>query len=57
MRILVVDDDVILLKQLTNRIHDALPESEILPFDNTDDTLAALPQKKIDIAFLDIEKC
>lgn len=54
MRILVVEDEAILLKQLTNRVHEALPESEILSFDNTDDTLAAIPQKKIDIAFLDV---
>ena len=54
MRILAVEDEVILLKHLTGRIHEALPEAEILAFDNTDDTLAALSGKEIDIAFLDI---
>ena len=55
MRILAVEDEAILLKHLTNRIHEALPEAEILAFDNTGDTLAVLHGQKIDIAFLDIE--
>ncbi|MBP3872147.1 MAG: response regulator [Lachnospiraceae bacterium] len=54
MRILAVEDEVILLKHLTNRIHEALPEAEILAFDNTDDALSVLPGKEPDIAFLDI---
>ena len=54
MRILAVEDEVRLLRQLTNRIREALPESEIVAFDNADDTLAALPKETIDIAFLDI---
>ena len=54
MRIIAVEDEVILLKHLTSRIHEALPEAEILAFDNTDDTLAALSENEIDIAFLDI---
>lgn len=54
MRVLAVEDEVILLKHLTNRIHEALPEAEILAFDNTDDALAVLPRKEISIAFLDI---
>ena len=55
MRILAVEDEAILLKHLTNRIHESLPAAEILAFDNTDDALAVLPKKKTDIAFLDIE--
>ena len=54
MRIMAVEDEVILLKHLTNHIHEAFPEAEILAFDNTDDALAVLPEKKTDIAFLDI---
>lgn len=54
MKILAVEDEVILLKHLANRIHEAVPEAEILTFDNTDDALAALGKKKPDIAFLDI---
>ena len=54
MKVLAVEDEVILLKHLTNRIHDALPEAEILAFDNTDDVLDILPETEADIAFLDI---
>lgn len=54
MRILAVEDEAILLRQLANRIREALPESEIAAFDNADDALAALSQKTINIAFLDI---
>ena len=54
MRVLAVEDEVILLGQLTNRIREALPESEIVSFDNADDALDALAQEVVDIAFLDI---
>lgn len=54
MRILVVEDEVILLKHLTNRICEVIPEADILAFDNSDDALEALKGKKIDISFLDI---
>lgn len=54
MRILAVEDDVTLLKHLSNRIHEVLPKAEILAFDNTDDALAVLPQKELHIAFLDV---
>ena len=54
MRVLVVEDEIILLEQLTNRIRETLPDSEIVSVDNADDALAALHQEAIDIAFLDI---
>ena len=54
MRVLAVEDESILLRQLTNQICEALPGSEILAFDNADDALDVLPQGVIDIAFLDI---
>lgn len=55
MRVLAVEDEVTLLKHLTNRIREVLPEAEIIPFDNAGDTLSVLPQMQMDIAFLDIE--
>lgn len=54
MRILAVEDEAILLKHLSNRIREVLPEAEVLSFDNTDDILAVLSEKEINIAFLDI---
>ena len=54
MRVLAVEDEPVLLRQLTNRIREALPESEILAFDNADDALDILPEGIINIAFLDI---
>ncbi|MBQ6402195.1 MAG: response regulator [Firmicutes bacterium] len=54
MRILAVEDEVTLLRHLANRIREALPGAEVLAFDNTEDALAALPEKEITIAFLDI---
>lgn len=55
MKIMAVEDEAILLKQLTGRIHETLPEAEILAFDNAGNALTALPGNKMDIAFLDIE--
>ena len=55
MRIFAVEDEAILLKHLTNRIREALPEAEILAFDSAGGVLAVLPGAKPDIAFLDIE--
>ena len=54
MKILAVEDEPILLRQLTNRIREIIPEAEILAFDNTDDALLILSEDAVDIAFLDI---
>ena len=54
MRILVVEDESILLRQMTRRVHEALPEAEIVAFDNADDALKALSSGVFNIAFLDI---
>ena len=54
MRILVVEDEPILLRQLTRRVQEALPEAEIVAFDNAEDAIAALPSGVINISFLDI---
>jgi two-component SAPR family response regulator len=54
MKVLAVEDEVILLKQLTNRIREALPEAEVVAFDNADNALSVLHDGTIDIAFLDI---
>lgn len=54
MRVYAVEDEPVLLRQLTNRIREALPESEIVAFDNADDAVAGLHGGAVDIAFLDI---
>lgn len=54
MRVLAVEDEPVLLKQLTKRISEALPEAKIMAFDNAADAIAALSQGVIHIAFLDI---
>ena len=55
MRVFAVEDERILLKHLSDRIREALPEAEILSFDNADDAVRLLPEKEVNIAFLDIE--
>ena len=54
MRVLVVEDEPVLLRQLTRRIWEALPESEIEAYDNAEDALSVLKNGGFDIAFLDI---
>ena len=54
MKVLAVEDEPVLLRQLTNRIREALPEAEILAFDNAEDTVDVLAKGAINIAFLDI---
>ncbi len=54
VKVLIVEDEVILLKQLNSLIREALPEAKLLPFDNPGDALAALAKEELDIAFLDI---
>lgn len=53
MRILAVDDEDILLTHLAKCIREALPEAEILTFDNAEDVSAML-REEINIAFLDV---
>lgn len=55
MRIITVEDEYTLLKHLTKRVREALPEADVLAFDNPDDALVSLDQGHPDIAFLDIE--
>ena len=54
MRVLVVEDEPVLLRQLTRRIWEALLESEIEAYDNAEDALSVLKNGGFDIAFLDI---
>ena len=54
MKVLAVEDEPVLLRQLTNRIREALPEAEILAFDNAEDAVDVLAKGAINIAFLDI---
>ena len=55
MRIITVEDEYTLLKHLTKRVQEALPDAEVLPFDNPGDAIASLQTSKADMAFLDIE--
>lgn len=54
MRVLAVEDEAILLRRLAARIAEALPDAEVLAFDNPGDALEALKDAPPDIAFLDI---
>ncbi len=55
MRIITVEDEYTLLKHLTKRVQEALPDADILAFDDPDDALASIQERKTDMAFLDIE--
>ena len=56
MKVFAVDDEPMLLENLTEVIKEVLPDADISAFNNPDDTIAALSQiGEIDIAFLDIE--
>ena len=56
MRIMAVEDEAVLLRHLTSRIHEAMPEAEVLPFSSGSDALAYLYEERIDIAFLHIKR-
>ena len=55
MRIITVEDEYTLLKHLTKRVREVIPDSDVLAFDNPDDALESLQHGNTDIAFLDIE--
>lgn len=55
MRIITVEDEYTLLKHLTKRVQEALPEAEVLAFEDPCDALASVKEEAADIAFLDIE--
>lgn len=55
MRFLAVDDEKIMLDQLTDMLGRIRPEAEILSFPWPDDALEAVKRKRVDVAFLDIE--
>lgn len=54
MKIVVADDEQILLMYLEKLISDLLPDAEIFSFSNTKAVLESAKENKFDIAFLDI---
>lgn len=54
MKIITVDDEYTLLKHLTKRVREVLPEADIASFDNPHDVIDYLSDEKPDVAFLDI---
>ena len=55
MRVFAVDDEPMILKNLTKHLEEVLPDAEVFAFDDAEDAVSALPQGAVDIAFLDIE--
>ena len=55
MRIITVEDEYSALEHLTERVRNALPEAEILAFDNPIDALTSVHDGNTDIAFLGID--
>lgn len=55
MKILIVDDEKIMLESLEHMLCSLRPEAEIFPFSWPEDALCAARQMPVDIAFLDIE--
>lgn len=55
MRFLAVDDEKIMLDQLTDTLRRIRPEAEIVSFAWPDDALKAIGRERMDVAFLDIE--
>ncbi len=54
MRILAVDDELLMLNSLTQSIADAAPDAEIVAFRKASEALAYAQEHPIDVAFLDI---
>ncbi len=54
MKIIAVDDEELVLKLLVTAIGEAVPEAEILAFDDAAELLAFANENTFDIAFLDI---
>lgn len=54
MRIIVVDDEPLMLDLMSELINEVSPESEIRSFSNPLEVLPALKEKPADVAFLDI---
>ena len=55
MKLLLVDDEELQLLRLNNEVKKALPDNEIFSYQNPLEALKENKQRKIDIAFLDIE--
>lgn len=55
MRILAVDDEVIMLDRICRCIQEAAPEADIASFSRTSEVLEYVEKEPIDVAFLDIQ--
>lgn len=55
MRIVAVDDEELLLEKLTDAIHEAEPEAEVVAFSRGSKLLAYVEDHPCDVAFLDIQ--
>lgn len=55
MRIVAVDDEELLLEKLTDAIHKAEPEAEVVAFSRGSKLLAYVEDHPCDVAFLDIQ--
>ena len=55
MRILVLDDEPVILQGMQQTIRNAIPDAEIIPFAFSEKALAWCRENRVDIVFLDIE--
>lgn len=55
MRILIIDDEPLMLDEMASILHVVRPEAEILAFCWPDDALEAAREQPVDVAFLDIQ--
>jgi DNA-binding LytR/AlgR family response regulator len=55
MKLLLVDDEELQLLRLNNEIKKAIDDAEIFSYQNPLEALKECKDKKIDIAFLDID--
>lgn len=55
MKILIVDDENIILFRIEKLVKDELPNDEVVAFDNVEDAKSYIDQNEIYIAFLDIQ--
>lgn len=54
MKVMVVDDEAIILAMETEEVKKALPEAEVVSFQSADEALEYAREQTVDIAFLDI---
>ena len=54
---IVVDDEMVLLRGFVHILEDTLPNTEVYGFQNAQEALSFARNNRIDVAFLDIELC